>query len=187
MVLEKSWHIEGEHWFFTDRMSRGREPVLLDIKLVRESPEVVKESLRKRGLTEKVGQVDLLLKLDAEWRRLQAEADHLRKRRNEVTAAIAEARKKKQDATELMKEAEAVPEKVKSLEARIGVEREKIDNILLNLPNIIHDSVPFGKDEDDNVELRKWGTIPNFDFKTLDHIDLGLKHGLIDIEKAGRY
>jgi len=76
---------------------------LLDIKLVRESPEVVKESLRKRGLTEKLGQVDLLLRLDAEWRRLQAEADQLRKRRNEVTAAIAEARKKKQDATALMK------------------------------------------------------------------------------------
>ncbi len=159
---------------------------MLDIRLVRESPEVVKESLRKRGLTEKLGEVDLLLKLDAEWRRLQAEADQLRKRRNEVTAAIAEARKKKQDATELMREAEAVPEKIKSLEARIGVEREKIDNILLNLPNIIHDSVPFGKDEDDNVEVRKWGTIPKFDFKTLDHIDLGLKHGLIDIEKAGR-
>jgi len=159
---------------------------LLDIKLVRESPEVVKESLRKRGLTEKLGQVDLLLRLDAEWRRLQAEADQLRKRRNEVTAAIAEARKKKQDATALMKEAEAIPEKIKSLEARIDAEREKIDNILLNLPNIIHDSVPFGKDENDNVEVRKWGTIPKFDFKTLDHIDLGLKHGLIDIEKAGR-
>ncbi len=186
MVLEKSWHIDGEHWFFTDRMSRGREPVLLDIKLVRESPEVVKESLRKRGVTEKLGQVDLLLKLDAEWRWLQAEADQLRKRRNEVTAAIAEARKKKQDATELMREAEAVPEKVKGLEARIGVEKEKIENMLLNLPNIIHDSVPFGKDEDDNVEVRKWGIIPKFDFKTLDHIDLGLKLGLIDIEKAGR-
>ncbi len=106
---------------------------MLDIKLVRESPEVVKESLRKRGLTEKLGQVDLLLKLDAEWRQAQAEADQLRKRRNEVTAAIAEARKKKHDATELMREAEAVPEKIKSLEARIDAEREKIDNILLNL------------------------------------------------------
>ena len=172
--------------FFTDGVGLGREPALLDIKLVRESPEVVKDSLRKRGLTAKLGEVDSLLKLDSEWRKFQSDADQLRKRRNEVTAAIAQARKKKQDATALMKEAEVIPEKIKSLEARIGVEKEKIENILLNLPNIIHDSVPFGKDEDDNVEVRKWGTIPKFDFKTLDHIDLGLKHGLIDIEKAGR-
>jgi seryl-tRNA synthetase len=159
---------------------------LLDIKLVRESPEIVKESLRKRGLPDKLEQVDLLLKLDAEWRRAQAEADQLRKRRNEVTAAIAEARKKKQETAALMKEAEAVPGKIKDLEVRISEEREKIDNLLLNLPNLIHETVPFGKDENDNVEIRKWGATPKFDFKTLDHIDLGIKHGLIDIEKAAR-
>jgi len=186
LVLEKSWHNEGEPLFFTDGDNLEREPVLLDIKVVRENPEIVRESLRKRGLPDKLDQVELLLKLDTEWRRLQAEADQLRKRRNEITARIAEARKKKQEATALMKEAEAVPEKVKGLEARIDEEKEKIQNILLNLPNLIHDSVPFGKDEDDNVEVRKWGAIPKFDFKTLDHIDLGLKRGLIDIEKAGR-
>ncbi len=186
MVLEKSWHNQRGHCFFTDDENPGRENVLLDIKLVRETPEMVRESLRKRDLPDKVGQVDLLLKLDTDWRRLQADADQLRKRRNEITAGIAESRKKKQDATALMKEAEVIPERVKSLEARIGEEREKIENILMNLPNVIHDSVPFGKDEDDNVEVRKWGEIPKFDFKTLDHIDLGLKRGLIDIEKAGR-
>jgi seryl-tRNA synthetase len=159
---------------------------LLDIKLVRDNPELVRESLRKRGLPDKIDQVELLLKLDAEWRRLQAEADQLRKRRNEITAAIAEARKKKRETAALMKEAEAVPEKIKDLEARIGEEREKIDNLLLNLPNLIHETVPFGKDENDNVEIRRWGATPKFDFKTIDHIDLGIKHGLIDIEKAAR-
>ena len=159
---------------------------MLDIKLLRENPELVKEGLRKRGLPDKLGQVDLLLKLDAEWRRLHAESDQLRKKRNEITAAIADARKKKHEAATLLKEAESIPERVKSLEARIGQEREKIESILLNLPNIPHESVPVGKDENDNVEVRKWGTIPKFDFKTLDHIDLGLKLGLIDIERAGR-
>ncbi len=167
--------------FFTDGENLEREPVLLDIKVVRENPEIVRESLRKRGLPDKLDQVELLLKLDAEWRRLQAEADQLRKRRNEITAAIAEARKQKHDTTALMKEAEMVPEKIKSLETRIGQEKERIENILMNLPNIAHDSVPFGKDEDDNVEVRKSGTVPKFDFKTLDHIDLGLKHGLIQL------
>ena len=159
---------------------------MLDIKLVREDPEMVRESLRKRGMPDKLDQVELVLKLDAEWRHLQAEADQLRKSRNEITAAIAEARKKKQETTTLMIEAQAVPVKIKGLEAIIDEEKGKIENILMNLPNVIHDSVPFGKDEDDNVEVRKWGAIPRFDFKTLDHIDLGLKCGLIDIEKAGR-
>ena len=159
---------------------------MLDIKLVREDPEMVRESLRKRGMPDKLDQVELVLKLDAEWRHLQAEADQLRKSRNEITAAIAEARKKKQETTTLMIEAQAVPVKIKGLEAIIDEEKGKIENILMNLPNVIHDSVPFGKDEDDNVEVRKWGAIPKFDFKTLDHIDLGLKCGLIDIEKAGR-
>jgi len=159
---------------------------LLDIKLVREDPEMVRESLRKRGMPDKLDQVELVLKLDAEWRHLQAEADELRKSRNEITAAIAEARKNKQETTTLMIEAQAVPVKIKGLEAIIDEEKGKIENILMNLPNVIHDSVPFGKDEDDNVEVRKWGAIPKFDFKTLDHIDLGLKCGLIDIEKAGR-
>jgi seryl-tRNA synthetase len=182
----KSLGTTGEHWFFTDNENHEREPVLLDIRVVRENPEVVKESLRKRGLLDKLDQVELLLKLDAEWRRLQTQADQLRKRRNEITAAIAEARRKKQNGAALMKEAEVVPEKIKDLEVRIDEEKGKVENILLSLPNLIHDSVPFGKDEDDNVEVAKWGTVPKFDFKTLDHIDLGLKHGLIDIEKAGR-
>ena len=172
--------------FFTDRENLEPEPVLLDIKLVRENPEIVRESLRKRGLPDKLDQVELVLKLDAEWRHLQAEADQLRKKRNEITAAIAEARKRKQEATALMKEAQVVPENIKDLETKIGREKEKIENILMNLPNIIHESVPFGKNEDDNVEVRKWGSISKFDFKALDHIDLGLKRGLIDIERAGR-
>src|SRR3989442_6820584 len=92
--------------FFTDGENLEPEPVLLDIKLVRENPEIVRESLRKRGLPDKLDQVELLLKLDAEWRHLQAEADQLRKKRNEITTAIAEARKKKQEATGLMKEAQ---------------------------------------------------------------------------------
>ena len=159
---------------------------MLDIKLVREDPQAVRENLRKRGLVERLIEIDRLLQLDATWRRLQAEADQWRRKRNEITAAIAAARKKQGDFSHLMKEADAIPERIKKIESEIGGEREKIDEILLNLPNLVHDTVPFGKSEDDNVEVRKWGTTPKFDFKPLDHIDLGLKRGLIDIEKAGR-
>src|SRR5690348_14753557 len=159
---------------------------MLDIRLVRESPEKVRENLRHRGMTEKIGELDRLLQLDADWRKEQAEADRLRKRRNEITQMIAAARKKGQDVSALLKEAESIPEQIKTIEGGADNFKQQSDQILLNLPNLVHESVPVGKDENDNVEVKKWGTIPSFHFKPLDHIDLGVKHDLIDVEKAGR-
>ncbi len=115
-----------------------------------------------------------------------AEVERLRRRRNKITQEIAEARKKGQDASHLMKEAETIPGQIKSLEEKVDENGKQVEQILLNLPNLVHESVPVGKDENDNVEVRKWGAIPSFQFKALDHIDLGLKHGLIDVEKAGK-
>ncbi|OLC62232.1 serine--tRNA ligase [archaeon 13_1_40CM_4_53_4] len=159
---------------------------MLEIRLVRETPERVKENLRHRGMPEKIQDVDQLIRLDADWRRGLAEVEQLRRRRNEITQGIAEARKKGQDASDLMKEAETIPGQIKSLEEKVDENGKQAEQILLNLPNLVHESVPVGKDENDNVEVRKWGTIPSFQFKPLDHIDLGLKHGLVDIEKAGK-
>jgi seryl-tRNA synthetase len=159
---------------------------MLEIKLVRDSPDRVKENLRHRGMPEKIPDVDRLIQLDTEWRKGLAEVERLRRKRNEVTQAIAEARKKKQDVSQLMKEAETIPGQIKSLEEKVDEHGKQAEQILINLPNLVHESVPVGKDEDDNIEVRKWGTIPMFQFKVLDHIDLGLKHGLIDVEKAGK-
>jgi seryl-tRNA synthetase len=159
---------------------------MLEIRLVREAPDRVKENLRHRGMPEKIQEVDRLIQLDADWRRGLAEVERLRRRRNEITQAIAEARKKKLDASQLMKEAETIPGQIKSLEEKVDEYAKQAEQILLNLPNLVHESVPVGKDENDNVEIRKWGAIPSFQFKALDHIDLGLKHELIDVEKAGK-
>ena len=159
---------------------------MLEIRLVREAPDRVKENLRHRGMPEKIQDVDQLIRLDGDWRRGLAEVERLRRRRNEITSAIAEARKKGQDASQLMKEAETIPGQIKSLEQKVDEYGKQAEQILLNLPNLVHESVPVGKDESDNVEVRKWGEIPSFQFKALDHIDLGLKHGLIDVEKAGK-
>src|SRR5437016_8569040 len=159
---------------------------MLEIRLVRESPEKVRENLRHRCMPEKISDLEKLLQLDADWRREQAEADRLRKRRNEITQSIATARKKGEDVSALLKEAEAIPDQIKVIEARVDEYKQQADQILLSLPNLVHESVQVGKDENDNVEVRKWGAIPSFQFKPLDHIDLGLKHGLVDIEKAGK-
>jgi seryl-tRNA synthetase len=159
---------------------------MLEIRLIRESPDRVRKNLEHRGMPEKIQDVDRLIQLDADWRKGLAEVERLRKRRNEVTQAIAQARKKGIDSSELMKEAEAIPSQIKHLEEQVDEYAKHAEQILLNLPNLVHESVPVGKDENDNVELRKWGAVPSFQFKTLDHIDLGLKHELIDVEKAGQ-
>ena len=159
---------------------------MLDIKFVRDSSELVKENLRKRGMPEKVPHVNRLLQVDAKWRQLLVEADQLRRKRNEITQAIAEARKKGQDPSALMKQAEAIPDQIKQVEAQVDHHKQEVEQILLGIPNMVHESVPFGKDENDNVEVRRWGEIPKLNFKPSDHIDLGLKLGLIDVEKAGQ-
>ena len=155
---------------------------MLDIKYVRENPEAVRENLRKRGSPEKIQDLDRLLSLDSQWRENLVEADKLRRSRNEITQKIAEARKKGKDSADLIKQAEAIPGKIKELEARVDEYKGQNETILLNLPNMVHDSVPFGKDDNDNQELKRWGTIPQFNFKPRDHIDIGEKNQLIDLE-----
>ncbi len=159
---------------------------MLDIRLVREKPDLVRDNLRHRGMPEKIPDLERLLRVDADWRRELAEADLLRRKRNEITEAIAEARKKGQDVSRLMKEAESIPDLIKNIEILVDDYKNQVDGILRNLPNLVHESVPVGKDENDNVEVKKWGALPKFDFKPSDHIELGMKHGLIDVERAGR-
>ena len=159
---------------------------MLDIRFVRENPAVVKENLKRRGEEVKVVWVDELLANDAKWRSVQAEANNLRSKRNKITEQIAQFRKKGEDASALMKEAEQIPEQIKVLEKQVGELGDKITATLTELPNIMHDSVPFGKDENDNEEVKKWGTQPQFSFQPKDHIDLANRLGLIDMERAAK-
>ena len=159
---------------------------MLDVRFVRENPDAVRENLRKRGLPEKIEELDRLLSLDSKWRETLAEADRLRRTRNEITQKIAEARKKGGDTASLLKQAETIPEGIKELEANVDQYKAQVETILLNLPNMVHESVPFGKDDNDNQELKKWGELPKFNFKPLDHIEIGERHHLIDLESAAR-
>jgi len=159
---------------------------MLDIKLVRENAQVIKDNLARRGNFEKQQWVDEVLRLDAEWRKMLTEVNGLRELRNRITEEIAKLRRSGQDASAKMREAEAIPEEIGKQEKAITEHRQRIDYILMRLPNLMHESVPQGKDENDNVELRKWGEVPSFSFKPKDHIDLGLSLDLIDIERAAK-
>ncbi len=159
---------------------------MLEMRFIREHPDIVKADLKRRGSEEKLSWVDDVLQHDQKWRSLQAQANALRQQRNKLTEQIAKLRKEGRDASAIMREAEAIPDKIRDYEQQAEKLREAIDQILMQLPNIMHESVPAGKDENDNVEVRKWGNPPQFPFKPLDHIDLGLKLDLIDLERAAR-
>jgi seryl-tRNA synthetase len=159
---------------------------MLEMKFIREHADIVKADLKRRGAIDKLAWVDDLLDNDQKWRSLQVQANALRQQRNKLTEQIAKLRKEGHDATPVMREAEAIPEKIRELEQEAGNARERINQILMQLPNVMHESVPTGKDEHDNVEVRKWGTPPQFSFKPLDHIDLAIKLDLVDLERAAR-
>lgn len=159
---------------------------MLDIRFVRENPEIVKASLQRRGELDKILWVDQLLENDKNWRSTQTEANSLRNKRNKLTEDIAQVRRQGGDASRLVKEAEQIPDQIKELEKKAGELERTVTDTLMNLPNILHESVPFGKDESDNVEVKHWGEKPDFDFQPLDHIDLAAHLGLVDFERAAK-
>jgi len=159
---------------------------MLDIKFVREHPDAVKENLRRRGDIDKIEWVDQLLEDDRKWRDIQTEANSLRNKRNQLTEEIGRRRKIGAETTDLVKEAEQAPDEIKKLEIEIAEVESKVRDVLLRLPNIMHETVPFGADESANVEVKKWGKAPEFGFAPKDHIDLAMRLKLIDLERAAK-
>ena len=154
---------------------------MLDPRFVRDNIDIVKTSLNSRNykLT-----LDDFLKFEEERRSLQREADELKNKRNVVSEEIGKMRSQKQDASSLIEEMKGVSDAIKELDEKIKALEEKIEEFLLNVPNIPHESVPVGKDETENIELRKWGEPRQFDFEPLNHWDIGEMLGIIDFERA---
>jgi seryl-tRNA synthetase len=159
---------------------------MLDIKLIREHPEIVLENLKKRGNTEKTKILQELIEYDKKWRHYLTEVNKLRHKRRVTTTEIATLTKQGQDASAKIREAQALPEKIRTLEAEVDSCRQKTDRILLALPNILHESVPIGQDESDNVVLKTWAQPPEFDFTPRNHLQVALDLGLIDAERAAK-
>jgi seryl-tRNA synthetase len=159
---------------------------MLDIRLIRESPELVRNNLKKRGDPENLRMLDALIDYDRKWRQCLTELNNLRHERRQITAEIAEAKKKGTDAGSEMLKAKEADGKITKLEKQVAEAEEKVHEYLMRIPNLLHETVPSGKDENDNVEIRRWGDIPKFAFPVKDHIDLGLNLNIIDIERAGK-
>ncbi|MCW4021877.1 MAG: serine--tRNA ligase [Candidatus Bathyarchaeota archaeon] len=159
---------------------------MLDIKLVREHPEIVQKDLEKRGEHEKLEMLEELIKQDKQWRKLLTEASELRHKRKQITAEVARLKKQKKDASRQIEQAKQIPQQIKALEDQVAQCREKADSLLMKLPNILHDSVPFGKDEHDNVIEKTVGKPPKFDFSPKSHVDIATELDLVDFERAAK-
>ena len=156
---------------------------MLDPKILRENPEIIRKMLRERDVN---FSLDDLIKLDKERRELIIKTDDLRKKKNEIALEIAQKKKLGQDATPLIEQMRQVSETLSGLEAIQTKTESGYTKLALSLPNLIHESVPIGKDETTNKELRRWGKIPQFDFKIKDHIDISQNLDLIDLERAAK-
>ena len=157
---------------------------MLDIRFVRAHPEIVKADLQKRNDPEKSGWVDELLIKDARSRELKVETDTLRQRRNTIARDINAAKKAGQDAKDLLAEAAALPQKIRACDAEQEEIKNTIHNYLMRLPNILHDSVPVGKDDSENVEIKRVGTPRTADFELKNHGQLAVDNNWADFERA---
>jgi len=159
---------------------------MLDIKLIRENPDLIRSNLKKRGDPQNLKMLDELIEHDKKWRQGLTRLNELRHERKQITTEIAMAKKKGKDADKEITKAKKVDTAITTLEKQVTETEQEVHDILMRLPNLLHETVPYGKDENDNVEIRKWGKTPKFTFPVKGHIDLGLGLDMIDIERAGK-
>ncbi len=159
---------------------------MLDLNLIRENPDIVRKNLEKRGDVEKLKMLDELIEHDEKWRQTLTELNRLRHERNVITVDIANLKKEGKDASEKLDEAIKMLRNIEKLEIKVKEYRNKIDFILLRLPNLIHESVPFGEDDSENVVVKFCGKPPEFDFKAKNHLEIALNLGLIDVNRAAK-
>ncbi len=157
---------------------------MLDAKFLRENPENIVEALKKRGYEFSI--IDNFLKIEEERRSLLLEVERYRQRRNELSEKISKLKKEGSDVTSETDEAKNISENIKTMDERMRELDEKTKTLLLNIPNIPHESVPVGEDETENAEVRRWGEPRQFDFEPLNHWDVGEMLEIIDFERASR-
>jgi seryl-tRNA synthetase len=156
---------------------------MLDARFVREHIDLVKKSLGDRSYALPL---DEFLKFEEQRRSLLRESEELRNKRNVVSEEIGRLRTQKKDTSKLIEEMKKVSDRIKELDDKIKILEINTDDFLLNIPNIPHESVPVGKDETGNIEIKKWGEPRQFDFEPLNHWDIGEMLEIIDFERASK-
>jgi len=156
---------------------------MLDPKILRENPDKIRKMLNDRNVD---FPLDELIKLDKERRDLIIKTDELRKKRNEISIEIAKRKKTNQDAISLIEQMQETSQTLTNLETVQTQTESRYTKLALTIPNLVDESVPIGKDDTTNKEIKKWGKVPQFDFKVKDHIDISQSLDLVDLERAAK-
>jgi seryl-tRNA synthetase len=157
---------------------------MIDIKIIREDPERVRRSIAHRNLDPQQVNVDRLLELDQSWRQDQARVDELRNQRNSISASIKKlSGDERQNAIAQVK---GIKQELVELEDRVASLKEQRDALLKRVPNLLAEDVPIGKTDEDNVEIRRWGEVPELGFEPRTHVELGQLTDTIDFERAAK-
>jgi len=156
---------------------------VLDPKLIKENPQIIQQMLKSRNIE---FDLDGLIDADKLRREFILKTDELRKKKNQFSLEISQKKKEGEDATLILDEMKRVSEELSGLESSQAEIEKKYMQLALTIPNLVHQSVPVGKDDSANKEIKKWGKIPEFDFKVKDHIDISEKLDLVDLERAAK-
>ncbi len=157
---------------------------MLDINLIREHPEVVRDDLKKRGDEENLVRFEELIGWDRAWRNTNTQVNELRHRRNDLSQRVATAQRAGEDVADLTQEASDLVGQIENLEGYLDSVRSSIDAALMRLPNILDPDVPVGKDDTENVELRRWGEPREVDFELRPHAELLEASGWGDFDRG---
>ncbi|MCH5463778.1 serine--tRNA ligase [Levilactobacillus tujiorum] len=157
---------------------------MLDLKLIRQEPDFIKEKLATRGVDP--ADIDSLLDLDAQRRELIVKSETMKAQRNTVSDEISQLKRNKQDANDKITEMRQVSADIKKIDADLDTLKAQVQDAAAHLPNIPNDNVPVGLTEDGSVEIRKWGEKPNMDFTPKAHYELGENLGILDFEAGAK-
>ncbi|MBQ6624276.1 MAG: serine--tRNA ligase [Clostridia bacterium] len=158
---------------------------MLDIKVIRENPEKVKAAMKTRN-KDMDSFVDEVLEIDKKRREIMTKNDSLKQEQNQASKKIPQIKKEGGDISEIMQRMNEIKEIIKENDAVISELDAKQKNIMYEFPNIPHETTPIGKDDSENVEIRKWGEVRNFDFEPKAHWDIGADLGILDPETAAK-
>ncbi len=156
---------------------------MLDIKFIRENPDLVKKGIAAKN---EKGDADLVLKIDEERRALIFKTEELKKQRNENSKLVSVYKKEGKDASDVIRSTKQISQQIKELDEKLSALESELHHLLSRIPNMPHPDTPIGKDETANVEVRRQGTIPAFDFKALNHIELGEQLDILDFKRGGK-
>jgi len=159
---------------------------MLDLKLIRENPDLVKEGIRKKRELDALPLVDEILELDRRRRELLAEVEALRAQQKKLAKAVGQAKAQGEDASDLLAKSAELADYLKKLEAEEKELAIRIQDLLPQIPNLPHPSVPVGESEADNVVVKEWGEKPSFDFEPRPHWEIAAEMGTIDFERGAK-